>query len=79
MVLGNILLATLKASNPSWVYIVFLLPAGLGQGMVNPSLLFSFIRMGKASGECKSCQPFPRRSTLLTSLQNTQSLHLSCI
>lgn len=52
VVLGNGLILTLKRANPDWKYIVYLLPAGLGQGMAYPSLLFTFIRMADTSGEC---------------------------
>lgn len=51
VVLGNGLILTLKRANPHWMYIVYLLPAGLGQGMAYPSLLFTFIRMADTSGK----------------------------
>lgn len=51
VVSGNGLILTLKRANPDWKYIVYLLPAGLGQGMAYPSLLFTFIRMADTSGK----------------------------
>jgi MFS family permease len=43
MTIGNLLLVFLNFENASWKYLLFLFPANLGLGMMNPSVLFSFI------------------------------------
>ncbi|RDI82886.1 Plasma membrane iron permease [Venturia inaequalis] len=43
MTVGNLLLVLLDFENASWKYLLFLFPANLGLGMMNPSVLFSFI------------------------------------
>src|ERR1700761_6790622 len=43
MAIGNFLLATLQFKDARWKYFVYLVPANLGLGMANPSILFSFI------------------------------------
>ena len=70
--LGNGLILTLKRANPNWMYIVYLLPAGLGQGMTYPSLLFTFIRMADTSGECSRSLYTAEPETDKHDHQNTQ-------
>jgi len=43
MALGNGLVALLKYNDAKWRYIVYLFPANLGQGIVYPSILFTFL------------------------------------
>lgn len=43
MFLGNLLVMLLKFSDADWKYFVFIIPANLGQGMVYPGILFSFL------------------------------------
>lgn len=43
MFLGNLLVMLLKFSDAGWKYFVFVFPANLGQGMVYPGILFSFL------------------------------------
>lgn len=43
MTIGNLLLVLLDFDNAPWKYLLFLFPANLGLGMMNPSVLFSFI------------------------------------
>lgn len=51
MTLGNLLLVLLDFENASWKYLLFLFPANLGLGMMNPSVLFSFISAFDHRGE----------------------------
>ncbi|KAF4625858.1 hypothetical protein G7Y89_g12308 [Cudoniella acicularis] len=43
MVLGNGLVASLKYRDSDWKYLVYLFPANFGQGIVYPSILFTFL------------------------------------
>jgi hypothetical protein len=43
IVIGNVSIATLKYHDASWKYFVYLIPANLGQGIVYPSTLFTFL------------------------------------
>jgi len=51
MVLGNALIASLQFEDSSWKYLVYLFPANLGQGIVYPSILFTFLAAFDHSGE----------------------------
>jgi Na+/melibiose symporter-like transporter len=69
MTIGNLLVTCLGFTDSSWKYLVFLIPANLGLGMTNPSLLFSFIsafeHRGKQSRETPSSNSDRRQSKLL--------------
>jgi hypothetical protein len=43
MAVGNGLVALLRYDDLKWKYLVFLFPANLGQGVVYPSILFTFL------------------------------------
>ncbi|EED12290.1 MFS drug transporter, putative [Talaromyces stipitatus ATCC 10500] len=43
MFVGNLLVAMLRFNDASWKYFVYVFPANLGQGMVYPGILFSFL------------------------------------
>lgn len=43
MMLGNGLVASLKYKDAPWKYLVYLIPANLGQGIAYPSILFTFL------------------------------------
>ncbi|KAH8694103.1 putative MFS drug transporter [Talaromyces proteolyticus] len=43
MLIGNLLVAFLRFNDSGWKYFVFVFPANLGQGMVYPGILFSFL------------------------------------
>lgn len=51
MTIGNLLLVLLHFHNASWKYLLFLFPANFGLGMMNPSVLFSFIPAFEHRGE----------------------------
>ena len=43
MMVGNGLIASLKYHDSNWRYILYLIPANLGSGIVSPSILFTNI------------------------------------
>ncbi|KAK2745892.1 hypothetical protein FQN57_003505 [Myotisia sp. PD_48] len=43
MFVGNVLVMLLQFRDASWKYIVFVIPASLGQGIVYPGILFTFL------------------------------------
>jgi len=43
MVIGNLLVWSFHFHDASWKYVVYLLPANLGQGIVYPGILFTFL------------------------------------
>jgi hypothetical protein len=43
MMLGNGLVASLRYKDASWKYLIYLIPANLGQGMAYPAILFTFL------------------------------------
>ena len=43
MAFGNGLVASLQFRDSSWKYLVYLIPANLGQGIAYPAILFTFL------------------------------------
>jgi MFS family permease len=43
MLLGNLLVVFLKFHDSTWKYYVYVFPTNLGQGIIYPSLLFTFL------------------------------------
>jgi hypothetical protein len=43
MFLGNLLVMALQFSDSEWKYFVYVIPANLGQGVVYPAILFTFL------------------------------------
>lgn len=43
MMLGNGLVASLAYKGSSWKYLVYLIPANIGQGIAYPAILFTFL------------------------------------
>lgn len=74
--LGYGSLLTLGRSNPSWEYVVYLLPAGFGQGLAMPSLLFSAIRMAEPGGSLLLSSILERLELMLTRDDRARSGHL---
>lgn len=54
MAIGNALVASLKYRDSSWKYLVYLFPANLGQGIVYPSILFTFLAAFDHSRKCSA-------------------------
>jgi hypothetical protein len=50
MFIGNLLAIGLGRKGSSWSDVVFLLPANLGLGLTNPSVLFSFVSLFEHQG-----------------------------
>lgn len=51
MFLGNLLVMLLSFRDAGWKYFVYVFPANLGQGMVYPGILFSFLAAFDHGGE----------------------------
>src|ERR1700744_824516 len=51
MLIGNLLVVSLRFVDDNWKYILFLIPANLGLGMTNPSVLFSFVSSFEHQGK----------------------------
>jgi len=51
MLLGNLLALSLGTSGQRWKEFVYLIPANLGLGLTNPSVLFSFISLFEHRGK----------------------------
>lgn len=43
MFVGNLLVMLLRFNDSAWKYFVYVIPANLGQGMVYPGILFTFL------------------------------------
>lgn len=43
MALGNFLVMTLQFYDSTWKYFIYMIPANLGQGIVYPGILFTFL------------------------------------
>jgi hypothetical protein len=50
MMAGNALVASLRYHDASWKYLLYLLPANLGQGICYPAILFTFLAAFDHSG-----------------------------
>lgn len=58
MFLGNTLVMLLRFNDASWKYIVYLIPANLGQGIVYPGILFTFLAAFDHAGAFLPSPPF---------------------
>jgi hypothetical protein len=43
MFIGNVLVMLLRFNDSGWKYFVYIIPANLGQGIVYPGILFTFL------------------------------------
>lgn len=50
MLLGNLLALTMGTTGTRWKEFVYLVPANLGLGLTNPSVLFSFVSLTEHQG-----------------------------
>jgi hypothetical protein len=55
MFLGNLLVMALQFSDSEWKYFVYVIPANLGQGVVYPAILFTFLAAFGHDGTPASC------------------------
>lgn len=51
MLLGNLLAMSMGTTGNRWKEFVFLVPANLGLGLTNPSVLFSFVSLSGHGGK----------------------------
>lgn len=51
MFVGNLLITLLRFNDSAWKYFIYVIPANLGQGMVYPGILFTFLAAFDHTGE----------------------------
>lgn len=56
MFIGNLLVMLLRFDDSSWKYFAFIIPANLGQGIVYPGILFTFLAAFDHSGMSSICK-----------------------
>lgn len=59
MCVGNFLVMLLQFSDSEWKYYVYVIPASLGQGIVYPGILFTFLAAFDHAG--KSLSSYPKK------------------
>lgn len=59
MFVGNLLVMLLRFNDSAWKYFVYVIPANLGQGMVYPGILFTFLAAFDHTGKPASVSLFP--------------------
>lgn len=52
MALGNFLVMMLQFYDSTWKYFVYVIPANMGQGIVYPGILFTFLAAFDHAGMC---------------------------
>lgn len=50
MCIGNLLVMSLQFNDAGWKYFTYVIPASLGQGIVYPGILFTFLAAFDHSG-----------------------------
>lgn len=76
MLLGNLLALTMGTTGSRWKEFVYLVPANLGLGLTNPSVLFSFVSLFGHRGNVPQDQ---HRRGKLTFRQSKPLRHQRCI
>lgn len=51
MCIGNLLVTLLRFQDSDWKYYAYIIPANLGQGIVYPGILFTFLSAFDHSGK----------------------------
>lgn len=80
MFIGNLLVTLLRFDDSNWKYFAFVIPANLGQGIVYPGILFTFL----AAFDHAGTYFLPRKTSYITGamtdsfLQTTPSPHRRC-
>ena len=59
MFVGNLLVMFLKFNDADWKYFVYVIPANLGQGIVYPAILFTFLAAFDHAGTYANPIPKP--------------------
>lgn len=75
MLVGNILVMLLRFNDSEWKYSAFVIPANLGQGMVYPGILFTFLAAFDHAGK----PPFLLRIVLQVHCRHSCSRRLVCL
>jgi len=65
MMLGNGLMASLKYKDSAWKYLVYLVPANIGQGISYPAILFTNLAAFDHSRKCQARFRFAPNLTLI--------------
>lgn len=65
MFIGNVLVVLLQFNDATWKYVVYVIPANLGQGIVYPGILFSFLAAFDHAGMHFPFRICPRRGIVL--------------
>jgi len=76
ILLGNVLACTMGTSGSRWKEFVYLLPANLGLGLTNPSVLFSFVSLFEHRGKGTPPPDADRNSPLLEQAVATSTVYL---
>ena len=76
MLLGNLLAITMGTDGCRWKEFFYLIPANLGLGLTNPSVLFSFVSLTEHQG--KSRRVARPKGHGLTS-HRTSGCHVDCV
>lgn len=90
MFVGNLLVMLLRFNDSGWKYFVYVIPANLGQGMVYPGILFTFLAAFDHTGKLflpLCCQPHYAihgdralcQASLLTMSCRSRRLRLDCL
>lgn len=66
MFVGNLLVMALQFYDAEWKYFVYVVPANLGQGIVYPAILFTFLAAFGHDGMCQL--PWTRYGKMVTVL-----------
>lgn len=82
MCIGNLLVMCLQFDDAGWKYFTFVIPASLGQGIVYPGILFTFLAIFDHAGvfdlpNCQLVLALAVDGSELT-LQTTRSQHRRC-
>lgn len=57
MLVGNLLVVLIRFNDSTWKYFAYVVPANLGQGMVYPGILFTFLAAFDHSGKLVVLSP----------------------
>lgn len=80
MLLGNLLACTLGTTGNRWRELVYLVPANLGLGLTNPSVLFSFVSLFEHRGKLTTrhqrgeYSPFPEQAVATSTVYLIRSM-----
>jgi len=79
MLLGNILAWSMGTTGARWKEFIYLVPANMGLGLTNPSVLFSFISLCEQKGKFPSPSSELSNAPKLTFLLRASCGYLDCV